>query len=143
MPLAEAEFDSSSGLLRWPNGRVLLKTEKAALTGAVEELLEDAQWRNCWDDTALREYSRRVIMNRHRHEGFHAALRAAKKWPRVEPYWPRIRRRICTCCLKQVALTEPRYLVCGGCGEARYCSEACQRAHWAEHQKECPAGRPG
>ena len=49
----------------------------------------------------------------------------------------------CTCCLEQVALTEPRYLVCSGCGEARYCSELCQRVHWAKHQKVCPAGRPG
>jgi len=142
--VSAAKFDTSTGSHRWANGRVLLKAEKATLVGAVEELLEDARYdASRSDDTALREYSRRVIFNRHRHEGFHAALRAAKKWPRVEPYWPRIRRRICTCCLKQVALTEPRYLVCGGCGEARYCSEACQRTHWAEHQEECPAGRLG
>ena len=46
---------------------------------------------------------------------------------------------------RQVALTEPRYLVCSGCGVARYCSEACQRVHWTEgeHQKVCPAGCPG
>ena len=95
------------------------------------------------DDTMLREYSTRVIMPRHESEGIHGALRAVKKWPRVRPYWPRIRRRICTACLKQVDLTEPRYLVCSGCGEARYCSELCQRVHWAKHQKGCPAGRPG
>ena len=33
------------------------------------------------------------------------------------------------------------YLVCSGCGKARYCSEACQRLDWAEHQEKCPAGR--
>lgn len=26
---------------------------------------------------------------------------------------------------------------CGGCGTARYCSEACSRAHWREHRNEC------
>ena len=51
------------------------------------------------------------------------------------------RRRVCTHCFKRAEPSEPRYLVCSGCGEARYCSEACQREHWAEHQKVCPAGR--
>ena len=32
---------------------------------------------------------------------------------------------------------------CARCKCVRYCSEACQRADWAVHQKECPAGRPG
>ena len=57
----------------------------------------------------------------------------------VQPHWKRIRRRICWGCARQVALTEPRYLVCAGCGKARYCSEACQRADWPRHQHKCPA----
>ena len=63
-------------------------------------------------------------------------------WPRLRKYWPRLRRRICSCCGKgNLNLSEPRLLVCAGCGEgrgvARYCSEACQREHWPEHQKSC------
>ena len=63
-------------------------------------------------------------------------------WPRLRKYWPRLRRRICSACGKgSLDLSEPRLLVCGGCGEGRavgrYCSEDCQRAHWPEHQKEC------
>ena len=63
-------------------------------------------------------------------------------WPRLRKYWPRLRRRICSCCGKgNLDLSEPRLSVCAGCGEgrgvARYCSEACQREHWSEHQKIC------
>ena len=35
--------------------------------------------------------------------------------------------------------SEPRYMVCSGCGVARYCSEECQRLHWPCHQEECLA----
>ena len=63
-------------------------------------------------------------------------------WPRLRKYWPRLRRRICSCCGKgNLDLSEPRLSVCAGCGEgrgvARYCSVACQREHWPEHQKSC------
>ena len=63
-------------------------------------------------------------------------------WPRLRKYWSRLRRRICSCCGKgHLDLSEPRLLVCAGCGEgrgvARYCSETCQREHWPEHQKSC------
>ena len=64
-------------------------------------------------------------------------LKAMKRWPRYRKYWPRIRRRICWGCGKQYDLSEPRLWVCGGCGEARYCDEACQRAHWPEHMGPC------
>ena len=61
------------------------------------------------------------------------------RWPRLRRYWPRIRRRICSNCGKYTFdLSQPRLLVCGGCGEGRYCSEGCQREHWAwKHWKEC------
>ena len=36
-------------------------------------------------------------------------------------------------------LTEPRYMVCSGCGMARYCSEECQRQHWPLHREQCMA----
>lgn len=66
-------------------------------------------------------------------------------WPRLRKYWPQLRRRICSYCLKGNIdfpfVSKPRLLVCGGCGEGRgvgrYCSEACQREHWPEHQKVC------
>jgi hypothetical protein len=66
-------------------------------------------------------------------------------WPRLRKDWSRMRRRICSYCgkgnLDPSVLAKPRNLVCGGCGEgcgvARYCSEACQREHWPEHQKNC------
>ena len=76
-------------------------------------------------------------------EGSYGALKAIKKWPRIRPYWKRVRRRICASCYDRADLSDPRYLVCAGCGEARYCSEACQRDDWVNHQKVCPAGRPG
>ena len=64
-------------------------------------------------------------------------IKAFKRWPRIRKYWPRIRRRICWGCGKEYDLSEPRLWVCGGCGEARYCDEACQRAHFPAHKKEC------
>ena len=66
-------------------------------------------------------------------------------WPRLRKDWSRMRRRICSYCgkgsLDISVLSNPRLLVCGGCGEgrgvARYCSEDCQRAHWPMHQNVC------
>merc|ERR1719478_2107467 len=64
-------------------------------------------------------------------------LKTVKRWPRLRPHWKRFRRRLCDNCPACVHLTEPRYMVCSGCGLARYCSEECQRAHWPIHQEEC------
>ena len=64
-------------------------------------------------------------------------IKAFKRWPRIRKYWPRLRRRICSGCGKQYDLSEPRLWVCAGCGEARYCDEACQRAHWPKHERPC------
>ena len=90
---------------------------------------------------AFREYLNMIILPRFRAAGLLGALKAIENWSRFRPYWHRVRRRVCAHCFKRADLSEPRYLVCSGCGEARYCSEACQCAHWAEHQKKCPAGR--
>ena len=90
---------------------------------------------------AFREYQNMILLPRFRAAGLLGALKAIENWPRFRPYWHRVRRRVCAHCFKRADLSEPRYLVCSGCGKARYCSEACQRAHWAEHQKKCPAGR--
>ena len=62
---------------------------------------------------------------------------AVARWPRVRPHWRRFQRRLCHRCPNHAHLSEPRYLVCSGCGEARYCSEACQAADWPAHQKLC------
>ena len=86
----------------------------------------------------LDEYQWAVALPRIRTEGVDSAIRALKRWPRLQPYWPRLRRRVCDHCHTQVALSEPRYLVCGGCGVARYCCEACQRDNWGWHQFYCP-----
>ena len=72
-------------------------------------------------------------------KGVSNAIDALRRWPDLQPHWPRIRRRICDQCGRRVALSEPRYLVCGGCGAARYCSEACQIANWGHHQTVCAA----
>ena len=130
-------FDESTGTL-FRNGRFISNEEFAQFSSALAAV----------DLTLDSEYSALVLAARLRSEG-KCALKAIKKWPRIRPYWKRVRRRICVRCARQVDrsrpvdLSEPRYLVCSGCGDARYCSEACQRADWARHQKECPAGRPG
>ena len=129
-------FDPSTGA-RFHNGRVISNAEQAFLSDAMSAVVNET---GTFDKDALREYFDFVVFPRHRFEGMHGALRAVYKWPRVRPYWRRIRRRVCENCASQVDLSEPRYLVCSGCGDARYCSEACQRAHWANHQKKCPAG---
>ena len=64
-------------------------------------------------------------------------MKNMKRWPRIRKYWPRIRRRICWGCGKEYDLSEPRLWVCSSCGEARYCDEACQRAHWLDHRSQC------
>ena len=72
-------------------------------------------------------------------KGEGSAIEAWKRCPPLQRHWPRIRRRICDQCGRRVALSKPRYLVCGGCGAARYCSEACQIANWGHHQTVCAA----
>ena len=41
----------------------------------------------------------------------------------------------CAACRKAV----PGLLMCGRCKNVRYCSPACQRAHWKEHKADCKA----
>ena len=58
-----------------------------------------------------------------------------------------LRKRTCCICTRTVPLSSHAFAYCGGCRHAsiprvdrpRYCSEACQRAHWlAGHKDECP-----
>ena len=85
------------------------------------------------------EYLALVVFPRVASKGVPKAIEALMRWPRLQPHWPRIRRRICDHCKRRVALSEPRYLVCSGCGVARYCSEECQILNWGHHQTCCAA----
>ena len=58
-----------------------------------------------------------------------------------------LKKRTCSMCGKTAPNSKPAFEYCGGCRHAtipradrpRYCSEACQRAHWlAGHMHECP-----
>ena len=42
--------------------------------------------------------------------------------------------RRCSFCQK---VSEPRFMKCGGCFNAVYCSTDCQRSHWAAHACKC------
>ena len=99
-----------------------------------------ASWLNIeisWTRDQLEEYLIVIVNPRIRTKGLDSALRALERWPHLRRYWSRIRRRVCDHCHSQVALSEPRYLVCGGCGVARYCCEECQRNDWNWHQVYC------
>jgi hypothetical protein len=87
------------------------------------------------DKEAMGEYLRKSVGNSNSGNG--QFIKDIKRWPRIRKYWPRLRRRVCWGCGKQYDLSEPRLWVCGGCGEARYCDEACQRAHWPKHVEPC------
>ena len=99
-----------------------------ALSAFVDAVVLDAD-----DDENLRQYLRR----QGKRVGSHEIIKVIKRWPRIRKYWPRLRRRVCWGCGKQYDLSEPRLWVCAGCDEARYCDEACQRAHWRAHKAEC------
>jgi hypothetical protein len=43
---------------------------------------------------------------------------------------------LCIVCLKGSTKTQKLQL-CSGCRKIHYCSLACQKAHWKDHQKEC------
>jgi hypothetical protein len=130
-PVAPGE-EPEDYLFLFGNGRVLTQSDMDTIN------MHSVAYEG---DEFIRQYIRRMVISRFRSGGLPGAIRALRKWPRVKPHWARIRRRICHCCYKEADLSEPRYLVCSGCGEARYCSEACQRASWPNHQKDCPAGR--
>ena len=69
-------------------------------------------------------------------------LKVILRWPRVrDSVRKRLRRRFCWGCGRQYDLSEPRLWVCSGCGDARYCDEACQGAHWRDHMFSCHMSR--
>ena len=56
------------------------------------------------------EYMCLVVAKKFATKGEGSAIEAWKRWPRLQPHWPRIRRRICDQCGRRVALSEPRFL---------------------------------
>ena len=59
-------------------------------------------------------------------------------------------KRTCSYCGTTGPLSQVSFAYCGGCRDSRvaredrprYCSEACQRAHWAAgHKDECPCAK--
>ena len=60
-----------------------------------------------------------------------------------------LRKRTCSMCGKTAPNSSPSFAYCGGCHGfrlreciPRFCSEACQHAHWhAGHKDECPCAR--
>ena len=62
----------------------------------------------------------------------------------------RLKKRTCSHCGKTAPITQISFAYCGGCRNSgvaridlpRYCSEACQHAHWhAGHKHECPCAK--
>ena len=89
---------------------------------------------------AMNEYVFLVVCQKYRTDGRtrEVMLRWLRRWPKFRPYWRRLRRRVCDYCGKQNDLSEPRLLVCSGCGVARYCGKECQANDFLHHEKCCP-----
>ena len=90
------------------------------------------------DVDATMEHMSLCVFQYYRYYGLEDALRELRRWPRLRPYWRRIRRRVCDYCGRQNSLSEPRLLVCSGCAVARYCDEECQAADFSHHAERCP-----
>ena len=89
---------------------------------------------------AMNEYAFLVVCQKYHTDGRtrEVMLRWLRRWPKFRPYWRRLRRRVCDYCGKQNDLSEPRFLVCSGCGVARYCGKECQADDFSHHEKCCP-----
>ena len=119
--------------------RRMIATKRAARNAADEMWARPSTIGSSLTHDWLDEYLAAVAYPRIKIKSLDSALRALERWPHLLPYWPRLRRRVCDHCHSRVALSEPRYQVCGGCGVARYCCEECQRADWGWHQSFCEA----
>ena len=57
--------------------------------------------------------------------------------------WQEFRKRIivnltCICCGSFESIGgRDKHNLCGGCGNALYCSKECQNEHWGEHKNRC------
>ena len=135
---AEAELRAAMAAVPPSNGKVVKVSEHPRCARAIVAL-SAAVTVDDDDQTEFSKYFEIITTALERRENVETneLIKAIKRWPRIRKYWRRIRRRMCWGCGKEYDLSEPRLWVCGGCDEARYCDEACQRAHWREHEGPC------
>ena len=83
-------------------------------------------------------------------DGLEDALVEQGKMRRLTRKADMLKKRTCSHCGKTGPLSQKSFAYCGGCRHSgvaridlpRYCSEACQRAHWAAgHKDECPCAK--
>ena len=137
---AEAELRAAiAAIPPSPDGSVEVATDPRSMRAMVG--LQEAVTLDEDDKANFREYLRhfhyKLKIEGRRLGSRQQLIKTMNRWPRIRKYWPRLRRRICCGCGKQYDLSEPRLWVCSSCGEARYCDEACQRAHWLDHRDQC------
>ena len=140
---AEAELRAAiAAIPPSPDGSVEVATDPRSMRAI--EALRDAVTLDEDDNENFKAYLQRSVLSplnfggKGRNTGSSEQLvKTMKRWLRIRKYWPRLRRRICWGCGKEYDLSEPRLWVCAGCGEARYCDESCQRAHWPDHKSQC------
>lgn len=130
---AEAECRAAMAAAGPPSDNVLMTPDSHPRLFEANSALMDAVSLDEDDNANLHQY----LLRQDKHPFTQEMIKVITRWPRIRKYWPRLRRRICWGCGKEYDLSEPRLWVCAGCGEARYCDEACQRAHWPEHKTPC------
>ena len=142
--VAEAEAECHAAIAAIPSRDGTVEVAKDPRSMRAIEALRDAVTLDEDDNENFKAYLQRSVLSplnfggKGRNTGSSEQLvKTMKRWLRIRKYWPRLRRRICWGCGKEYDLSEPRLWVCGGCGEARYCDESCQRAHFPAHKKEC------
>ena len=142
--VAEAEAECHAAIAAIPSRDGTVKVAKDPRSMRAIEALRDAVTLDEDDNENFKAYLQRSVLSplnfggKGRNTGSSEQLvKTMKRWLRIRKYWPRLRRRICWGCGKEYDLSEPRLWVCSSCGEARYCDEACQRAHWLDHRSQC------
>ena len=133
---SQDEFEGENNIWEARNAMALDESDGLALDEYIGTVV-GLQFANMIGQMQARVDSRCITSVELKHR--HLDLNTIRRWPRVRPHWQRFRRRLCHNCPRYAHLTEPRYMVCSGCGVARYCSEACQAEHWPYHQEECLA----
>ena len=137
---AEAELRAAiAAIPPSPDGSVEVATDPRSMRAMVG--LQEAVTLDEDDKANFREYLRhfhyKLKIEGRRLGSRQQLIKTMNRWPRIRKYWPRLRRRVCWACGKQYDLSEPRLWVCGGGGDARYCDETCQAAHWLAHRSKC------
>jgi hypothetical protein len=100
----------------------------------VQDCVKDARRVMCFTMQALRNDAVADPAAKARLDAAVARVNAA----RVDPRAPRIRlARTAECAACGVTSLRAELKCCTGCGDAFYCDEACQRAHWRAHKPTC------